>query len=230
MSEDNNTGGLTPGWYDDETGARRYWDGTIWLSPAPDTVPVQAVTHANHDQAAPEITANDPETPAPAPVATGMSALQRMLLIGGGAFALVVVAAIVTTSLVVGAGSQQREAAARCRTEVVDSLKSPATATLSNVKTLDRIGYVQYSLKALYKLVGEDPNGDGAKDSTKLLNENAQKQIDAEAKLGQETWFVVGAVDSENGFGAMVRNTWTCETLFEDREVKTGPDVTFSED
>lgn len=34
------------------------------------------------------------------------------------------------------------------------------------------------------------------------------------SELGQERWRVEGAVDSENSFGAMIRNTYVCEVEY----------------
>ncbi|UIU47042.1 hypothetical protein [Microcystis phage MinS1] len=46
-------------------------------------------------------------------------------------------------------------------------------------------------------------------------------------KSGTQTWVVEGAVDSENGFGAMIRSTYTCEVRYAGDDVWRLVDLQF---
>jgi hypothetical protein len=148
-------------------------------------------------------------------------------IIGGTLLGVLVAGGVTAAALTVSAGATERDAEATCRTEIVSILKAPTTATLTEVQTLDRSAYVTGAFSDMYELFGLDPTEEERAGKLSDLADKAQVVIDQEAENGQEKWFVVGTVDSENGYGAMVRNTWTCETLFENGVKIEGPDARF---
>lgn len=221
MAEDDKTG-APAGWYADADGVRAFWDGAKWLTPAADPVGVEQPPAAEATMTSePELTVEWAAAPAP------RRSRKRLWIVGGSVLGLLIAGGVTAAALTVNAGAPKRDAEAACRTEIVSILKSPTTATLTEVETVNRSDYVTGVVLDLYDLLGQDPTTSDSVDALAGLADKAQVVIDEEADKGQVTWFVVGTVDSENGFGAMVRNTWTCETLFEDGAMAEGPDVSF---
>jgi hypothetical protein len=208
VAEENKTG-ASAGWYEDADGARTYWDGAQWLRPASDP------------PAASELPREPTFEPAP------RRTRKKLWIIAGIPLVIVAAGGITAAALGVNAGASERDAEASCRTEIVSILKSPTTATLSDVRIVDRVDHVNDLMLSMYDMLGQDSTTEEATTSLAELRDKTQGVVDDEAAKDQVTWFVVGTVDSENGFGAMVRNTWTCETLFENGAVKSGPDATF---
>lgn len=114
------------------------------------------------------------------------------------------VTALVSAALVFGitacgsSGNSPDPAATRadaervCKEWVKDKLKSPATAKFSDVKSLTSGDFADLLSEA-----ATDNSGDSAAPST---------------AAGEDGYSltVTGNVDSENGFGALIRSTWVC--------------------
>lgn len=77
----------------------------------------------------------------------------------------------------------QKSAISKCEDAVKDQLKSPSTATFSDMKAGD--------LRAMASAAGLTPT------ATPTIT-------------GSKPWTVTGKVDSENSFGAMLRSTVFC--------------------
>lgn len=210
--------GPPPGWYTDDAHGRRYWDGNTWLVPEPVSATANAaVLPKLIPEPEPAPAADEP----PAPKATlesrmGMSK-RTMAIIAGGALLLVIIAVSVAAS-VYAAGAPERDSAGICETELMDSLKSPATAVVSDVQTLDPVEGSDWILRRVLEALGVEIDKD-TKEAFEQGAVDARKEIAKDAKNGIVTWMVVGEVDSENGFGAMVRGTWTCYTEWKDGQL-----------
>ncbi|AJW80114.1 hypothetical protein VO01_14175 [Clavibacter michiganensis subsp. insidiosus] len=100
---------------------------------------------------------------------------------------------------------------AECTTQLLSQLKSPSTAQLSELETLDREEYATHLITNINELLGEELDSETPLDLGEL-GEKTRAKMDKDAENGKVDWIVVGAVDSQNGFGAMVRSDWTCET------------------
>lgn len=220
MAEDDKAG-APAGWYSDADGVRAYFDGAKWLTPAPDPEVVEPPDAEPGMTSEPEPTVEWAAAPAP------HRSRKRLWIVGGSVLGLLIAGGVTAAALTVNAGAPKRDAEAACRAEIVSILKSPTTATLTEVETVNRSDYVTGVVLNMYDALGQDPTTSDAVESLAGLADKAHIVMDQEAEKGQVTWFVVGNVDSENGFGAMVRNTWHCETLFEGGVMTERPDASF---
>ncbi|WP_144407233.1 DUF2510 domain-containing protein [Clavibacter michiganensis] len=197
------------GWYERPDGTPQYWNGAEWV-PAPAT------------SADAEIVGSEPrlETSAqaiePSEESSGRTAGRgrrtRRIVIASSVAAAVVIGSVITAGLVVyRSGAPERDSLAECTTQLLSQLKSPSTAQLSELETLDREEYATHLITNINELLGEELDSETPLDLGEL-GEKTRAKMDKDAENGKVDWIVVGAVDSQNGFGAMVRSDWTCET------------------
>ncbi len=111
-------------------------------------------------------------------------------------------------------------------------MKSPATAELSDVEVFTGSEYLRKLSSDLDEALtglGIAPEGDEAERSAEF--EKSLTDMDAENRsAGISFWYVLGLVDSQNGFGATVRNEWTCDVKYEHGELVEGPNVSFQDE
>ncbi|OQJ58890.1 hypothetical protein DZF92_06315 [Clavibacter michiganensis subsp. insidiosus] len=140
------------------------------------------------------------------------------------------IGSVITAGLVVyRSGAPERDSLAECTTQLLSQLKSPSTAQLSELETLDREEYATHLITNINELLGEELDSETPLDLGEL-GEKTRAKMDKDAENGKVDWIVVGAVDSQNGFGAMVRSDWTCETTWTDGKLTSGPTVDLGED
>jgi hypothetical protein len=86
------------------------------------------------------------------------------------------------------------------------------------------LGYVAYKVVA-GGCAGAEPgnnNAEGADDAVEICQQNIAKQLKAPATAvfgkasatktdEDKTWEVTGSVDAQNGFGALIRASWSCK-------------------
>jgi len=215
------------GWYEHPNGTPQYWNGEEWV-PAAAT---NADTAADESVRRLDTSAHLLE---PSAESNGRRAdrgkSKRRIIIASSVAAAVVIGSAITAGLVVyNSGAPERDSLAECTTELLSQLKSPSTAQLSELKTLDREEYATYLITNIKELLGDELDADTPLDLGEL-GEETRARMDQDAENGKVDWIVVGAVDSQNGFGAMVRSDWTCETTWTDGKLTSGPTVDLGED
>lgn len=214
---------LPAGFYTSANEGRRYWDGQSWL--VPDRLPSEA---AQFGSAEGEMLAGRPRAKQLLSGWAVRTKRRRIILV---CVAVIVLAAGVgATALVYAVDTPQRESSALCETELLDLLKSPATAQVSEVQTLDQVEYQNYFVDIFASGLEDYPDLLEALEQDRANNiADARAEMASNAKEGITHLTVVGQVDSENGFSAMVHSAWTCEIYWEGTSVTDGPEVTVGE-
>lgn len=206
---------LPPGWYQNGEGERRYWDGQQWLTPESASVPA-VPTEPDETATGDGISVNDDEMLEPA--SRKRSKTPLLIASGVGAVALAGIASFLLLSPSAAATAEQE-----CTDEVLNSLRSPNTATFSDYEIGMVVERYEYLAAVIFidlaELLEEDIGGVGASDIIDQLGDGIATADDvdssamtdwADSEDGREILITTGYVDSENGFGAVVHSEFVC--------------------
>ncbi|OUE19956.1 hypothetical protein BFL34_02103 [Clavibacter michiganensis] len=215
------------GWYERPDGTPQYWNGAEWVAASARSADVGNVELGTRLGTGAQVLEPSDESSGRTADRGGRT---RRIVIASGVAAAVVIGSVVTAGLLIyRAGAPERDSLAECTTELLSQLKSPSTAQLSELETLDREEYAAYLITNINELLGEEVDSETPLELGEL-GEKTRAKMDQDAENGKVDWIVVGAVDSQNSFGAMVRSDWSCETTWTDGTLTSGPTVDLAED